>query len=143
MNAPNGRRVAIIAGCRTPFAKAGTVFRDVPAVDLARHAARELLARSEVDPALVDQVIFGQVVPSALVPNAYPTLERIGGVRCPTLLIHGTADEIVPFAQAEALLAAAPEPKRLARIEGAGHNDIVGFEAHARALAEWIGERLG
>jgi acetyl-CoA acyltransferase len=69
MNGPNGRRVAIVAGCRTPFAKAGTVFRDVSAVDLARHAARELLVRTEIPPAEVDQVIFGQVVPSVLVPN--------------------------------------------------------------------------
>jgi len=69
MNAPNGRRVAIIAGCRTPFARSGTAFRDVLAVDLARHAARELLARSEIDPREVDQVIFGQVVPSPLAPN--------------------------------------------------------------------------
>jgi len=45
------------------------VFRDASAVDLARHAARELLVRSEIDPAIVDQVIFGQVVPSVLVPN--------------------------------------------------------------------------
>jgi acetyl-CoA acyltransferase len=58
-----------VAGCRTPFAKAGTVFRDVSAVDLARHAARELLVRTEIDAAEVDQVIFGQVVPSVLVPN--------------------------------------------------------------------------
>ncbi len=69
MTAPNGRRVAFIAGCRTPFAKAGTVLRDVAAVDLAKHAARELLARTELDPAQVDQVIYGQVVPSVLVPN--------------------------------------------------------------------------
>ncbi len=69
MNGNAGRRVALVAGCRTPFAKAGTVFRDVPAVDLARHAARELLARAELDPAEVEEVIFGQVVPSPLVPN--------------------------------------------------------------------------
>jgi acetyl-CoA acyltransferase len=69
MNGPARRRVAIVAGCRTPFAKAGTALRDVSAVELARHAARELLVRSEVDPAAVDQVIFGQVVPSVLVPN--------------------------------------------------------------------------
>jgi acetyl-CoA acyltransferase len=68
-NAANGRRVAIIAGCRTPFAKAGTVFTDVPAVELARYVARELLTRTELDPGLVDQVIFGQVIPSVLVPN--------------------------------------------------------------------------
>ncbi|HEV8264352.1 MAG TPA: acetyl-CoA C-acyltransferase [Gemmatimonadales bacterium] len=65
----NGRRVAVVAGCRTPFCKAGTVLKDVRAVDLARHAARELLHRTELDGADVDEVIFGQVVPSALVPN--------------------------------------------------------------------------
>lgn len=65
----NGRRVAIVAGCRTPFAKSGTVLKDLSAVELAKLAARELLVRSEIAPAEVDQIIFGQVVPSVLVPN--------------------------------------------------------------------------
>ena len=65
----NGRRVAVIAGVRTPFAKAGTVLKDARAVDLARYAARELLERTNLDGHEVDEVIFGQVVPSALVPN--------------------------------------------------------------------------
>ena len=65
----NGRRVAVIAGCRTPFCKAGTALKDARAVDLARHAARELIERTSLDGADVDEVIFGQVVPSALVPN--------------------------------------------------------------------------
>src|SRR5216110_527376 len=65
----NGRRVAVIAGVRTPFAKAGTALKDARAVDLARYAARELLERTNLDGTEVDEVIFGQVVPSALVPN--------------------------------------------------------------------------
>jgi acetyl-CoA acyltransferase len=65
----NGRRVAVVAGCRTPFCKSGTALKDVRAVDLARYAARELIERTNLDPADVDEVIFGQVVPSALVPN--------------------------------------------------------------------------
>ena len=65
----NGRRVAVIAGCRTPFCKAGTALKDARAVDLARHATRELIERTNVDGTDVDEVIFGQVVPSALVPN--------------------------------------------------------------------------
>ncbi len=69
MSDRNGRRAAIVGGCRTPFAKAGTVFRDLTAVDLAKLATREVLARTELDPATVDQVIFGQVLPSPLVPN--------------------------------------------------------------------------
>jgi acetyl-CoA acyltransferase len=64
-----GRRVAVVAGVRTPFAKAGTVYRDVPAVALARYAARELLHRTELRGIEVDEVVFGQVVASVLTPN--------------------------------------------------------------------------
>jgi len=69
MPVANGRRVAVIAGCRTPFCKSGTVLKDARAVDLARFVARELLERTNLDGTDVNAVIFGQVVPSALVPN--------------------------------------------------------------------------
>ena len=62
-------RVAIVAGCRTPFAKAGTAYRDLTAVDLARVCVRELVERSEVDPGWVETVVMGQVVPSVKAPN--------------------------------------------------------------------------
>ena len=63
------RRVAVVTGCRTPFCKAGTTLKEARAVDLARLAARELVYRSNLDPSTVDEVIYGQVVPSALIPN--------------------------------------------------------------------------
>jgi acetyl-CoA acyltransferase len=63
------RRVAIIAGCRTPFAKAGTVFRDLTAVDLAKVAIKELMDRAEADPAAIGAVVMGQVIPSVKAPN--------------------------------------------------------------------------
>src|SRR5256714_9469674 len=69
MPAGNGRRVAVVAGCRTPFCRSGTALKNVRAVDLARFVARELLERTDLAGADVDAVIFGQVVPSALVPN--------------------------------------------------------------------------
>ena len=78
------------------------------------------------------------LVPPLLVPNAYPSLERIGSLRCPLLVVHGERDDIVPFSHAEALLSAAPGPKRLERIPGAGHNDLVLFGGYARAVAEWV-----
>jgi acetyl-CoA acyltransferase len=65
----SGERVALIAGCRTPFAKAATVYRDLTAVDLARSCVRELVERSEVDPGGIDTVIMGQVIPSVAAPN--------------------------------------------------------------------------
>src|ERR671933_1994231 len=69
VDSPAGRRVAIVAGIRTPFAKSGTTFRDISAAALARFAARELLYQSEVDGREIDEVIFSQVVPSVLTPN--------------------------------------------------------------------------
>jgi acetyl-CoA acyltransferase len=64
-----GRRVAIIAGCRTPFCRAGTDFKEVSAVDLAKAATVELVHRADLDGSIVDEMYFGQVVPSPLAPN--------------------------------------------------------------------------
>ena len=66
---PPGRRAAIIAGIRTPFARSGTILRDVLSVDLARHAARDLILRTGIDGAEIDEVIWAQVIPSVLTPN--------------------------------------------------------------------------
>jgi dienelactone hydrolase len=50
------------------------------------------------------------------------TLDPAARVRAPWLVVHGSADETVPFADAERLAAAAPDDvARLARIGGAGH----------------------
>ncbi|MEO8031435.1 MAG: acetyl-CoA C-acyltransferase [Gemmatimonadota bacterium] len=63
------RRVALVAGVRTPFARSGTVFRDLTAAQLARRAAQELLIRTGIDGRQIDEVVFGQVIPSVLAPN--------------------------------------------------------------------------
>lgn len=59
----------IVAGLRTPFARSGTVLRDATAVQMARHAARELLYRANLEGREVDEIVFGQVIPSVLAPN--------------------------------------------------------------------------
>lgn len=65
---PKGR-VAIIDGCRTPFVKSGTVFRDLDVIDLAGAAAAELVARIGIDPAEIGSSIFGCVIASSQAPN--------------------------------------------------------------------------
>ncbi|HET6228638.1 MAG TPA: acetyl-CoA C-acyltransferase FadI [Longimicrobiaceae bacterium] len=64
-----GRRVAIVEGCRTPFARSGTVFSNVSAVELGKIAVRELISRSELDVDQIDHVIYGTVVQSVQEPN--------------------------------------------------------------------------
>jgi acetyl-CoA acyltransferase len=65
----NGRRVAIIEGVRTPFARAGTTLRHLTAIDLGKVAVGELIQRTSLDPASVDLLVFGTVIPSVLAPN--------------------------------------------------------------------------
>lgn len=69
LGAPNGNRVAIVAGVRTPFSKSGTLYRRMTAVELARSCVAELVQRSELDTSSLDGVVFGTVVPSVLAPN--------------------------------------------------------------------------
>ena len=65
----DGDRIAIVAGLRTPFAKMATYFHGVPAVDLGKMVVNELLIRNAVDPKLVDQLVYGQVVQMPEAPN--------------------------------------------------------------------------
>ncbi len=55
------REVVIVDGVRTPYAKAATQLKEVPAAELARVVLTELLARTNYDPAGLDQVIFGNI----------------------------------------------------------------------------------
>ncbi len=65
----NGRRVAVVAGLRTPFMKAGSRFRNLSTLDLGAMVTNELLQRSSLDPGQVDQVIAGAVVADVAAPN--------------------------------------------------------------------------
>jgi acetyl-CoA acetyltransferase family protein len=53
------KKVAIVAGVRTPFAKAGTKLKDTSAVHLGVAVGREVLARTELPPSAIDEVVFG------------------------------------------------------------------------------------
>ncbi|RTE86899.1 MULTISPECIES: acetyl-CoA C-acyltransferase FadI [Gammaproteobacteria] len=66
---PNGDRIAIVAGLRTPFAKQASFFHGVPALDMGKMVVQELIQRFDVDPAWVQQLVFGQVVQMPEAPN--------------------------------------------------------------------------
>ena len=95
--------VWILAGVRTPFAKAGGVLKRTPVYDLGRSAMAELLARQEVDPRRLDDVIFGNC---------------------------GNPAEAANVARIAALLAGVPEPVPAATVH---RNCASGMEAVADA----------
>ncbi|MGL4544714.1 MAG: acetyl-CoA C-acyltransferase FadI [Plesiomonas sp.] len=65
----NGERIAVVAGLRTPFARQASAFHGVPALDLGKLVVNELVLRTGIDPALIDQLVFGQVVQMPEAPN--------------------------------------------------------------------------
>ena len=64
-----GSRVAIVAGVRTPFAKAGTSLKGITAIELGKIAVSELVQRTNLDVEGLDLLVFGTVVPSVVAPN--------------------------------------------------------------------------
>src|SRR5260370_41621116 len=62
-------RVAIVAGTRTPFVKAGKALASAGPSALAKHAVRGLLDRHNVDPEGIEAIAFGAVVPERGKPN--------------------------------------------------------------------------
>lgn len=106
-----------------------------PAVDLA---AREPLAGLVVESGFV--TAFRVLTRVPLLPfDKFRNIDRIARVPYPVLVMHGTADEIVPVAHGRALFDAASVPRRSLWVEGAGHNDfmLVAGERQGQALREF------
>jgi fermentation-respiration switch protein FrsA (DUF1100 family) len=105
------------------------------------------LAADEPPAALVLEAPFAsvQAMANATLPGAgwlfrtrYDALGTVGRVRAPVLVLHGEADEVVPYRQGRAVFDAAAQPKAFASIPGGRHNDLLeaGGETYWRA---WIG----
>lgn len=73
-------RIAIVSGIRTPFSRAWTDFGDLPAQELGRIAVRELLERTNLEPKLVDEVIFGSVANPPEAANIARVISLLAGI---------------------------------------------------------------
>jgi acetyl-CoA acyltransferase len=62
-------RVAVVRGLRTPFAKSGTHYAHLSALDLGKLVVAELVQRLGIDPNTIQEVVFGNVIPSVKAPN--------------------------------------------------------------------------
>ena len=82
--------VWILAGVRTPFAKAGGVLKRTPVYDLGRVATSELLARQDVDPKRLDEVIFGNCGNPSEAANVARITALLAGVPepVPAVTVH-------------------------------------------------------
>ena len=101
-------RVAVVGGSRTPFVKAGTVFRKYSALDLGIHSVNGLLEMQELDPNSVDELVYGitvldprtpqfarEVVFSSKLPSSVRALTVVDNCITGTSAITGIFDSIV------------------------------------------------
>ena len=62
-------RVAVVRGLRTPFARSGTHYAHLTALDLGKLVVSELVQRAGINPSEVQELVFGNVIPSVKAPN--------------------------------------------------------------------------
>jgi len=87
---------------------------------------------------MVDKSPWGFLPVGLILTQKFDALSRIGEVKMPVLVTHGTRDSIVPVEMGERLFAAAHSPKRFIKVEGAGHHNLsyAAFEQYRAALKE-------
>jgi acetyl-CoA acetyltransferase family protein len=84
------KTAVIVDGLRTPFCKAGSTFAGLTAADLGRQVTVALLARTGLDPAMIDHVIFGCVSQPADTANIARVIALRSGIpqHVPALTVH-------------------------------------------------------
>ena len=112
------------------------------AVELARRhpdaAGLVLEATFTSVPDMVSRSPWGFLPVSLILTQKFDALSKIGDVKVPVMVGHGTRDSVVPFEMGEELYAAARAPKRFVRVEGAGHHNLnyAGFDQYREAISE-------
>lgn len=91
---------------------------------------------------MVEHSAWGFLPVGLILTQNFDALAKIGEVKVPVLITHGTRDSIVPVEMGERLYAAANAPKRFIRVEGAGHHNLSGvaFDQYRQALSELFGQ---
>lgn len=74
------------------------------------------------------------------IPANYNNLKKIPQITVPKLIVHGEADDLVPFSMGQKLFKAARAPKYFLPLEEAGHNDTyeMGGARYFQAFATFV-----
>ncbi len=62
-----------------------------------------------------------------LLKDPFLTVDFIGRVHFPLLIVHGTADAVIPISSGQKLFELANEPKVFHAVKDAGHNNLYDF----------------
>ena len=115
------REVVIVSAVRTPIGSFGGALKDLSAVTLGSIAAKEAIKRAGIDPAIIDEVILGNVLQGGLGQNVARQIAMAAGVpkEVPALTINkvcgsglrsvGLAAQIIKAGDADCVLAGGAE----------------------------------
>jgi len=89
---------------------------------------------------MAERAGYDRTTAGLVLTQRFDSLAKIERVAVPLMLIHGTGDRYVPVEMGKRLYAAAPEPKQLLLVEGAGHRDAfaVAFGRNPHAVRDFI-----
>lgn len=90
----------------------------------------------------IAQNAFPWIPMSLLLKHKFRSDDVIGRVDTPLLLIHGSADSVIPIEHGKALFDLAPKGSRFMEVPGAGHNNLSLFgttDAAIRFFRETLG----
>ncbi|MDR2863802.1 MAG: alpha/beta hydrolase [Puniceicoccales bacterium] len=151
---PDARSAPSEEGC---YAAADSAYdylrttRGIPAGRIALYGfslgtgvATELASRQPVGALILEAPFlstFRVVTKVKVVPlDRFDSLAKIGKVKCPLFVIHGTADNIVPYSHGTALFAAAGAAvrKQFYKVEGGSHINLTSQEKSRKAIAAFL-----
>lgn len=119
------REVVIVSAARTPIGSFGGTLKGVPAVELGAVAAKEAIKRAGIDPAIIDEVILGNVLQGGLGQNVARQISIAAGIpqEVPSMTINkvcgsglrsvALAAQIIKAGDADVILAGGAESMSL------------------------------
>ena len=113
------------------------------AIDLATHhpEAAGVIAESTFT-SMVDmgKQEYPYMPANLLLNQRFDSLAKVGSLKIPMLLIHGTWDRHVPYQMSQRLYASAPQPKFLKLIEGGDHSNsgLIAPLEYRAAVSEFV-----
>jgi fermentation-respiration switch protein FrsA (DUF1100 family) len=90
--------------------------------------ASDLAARLPIGGLVLESTFTSAFVVMTRIPllpfDRFPNLRHVRKVHAPVLVIHGTADEVIPVSHGRRLYDAANDPKQSLWVDGTHHNDL-------------------